>query len=115
MPTIAKTILVMLLLILLCALAVENVSASMLRKESAAQRPVIQATPAHPDVMRIMSVLEQKIGHDRLPEQAREKLENMPEQDLRLVASLCDRIAAAHDRAGTDIALFLAAVLIILS
>ncbi len=115
MPTIAKTVLIMLLLILLCALAIESISASTLRLAGLDQRPMMQATPAHPDVGKIVNVLEQKIGRDRLPEQAREKLENMPEQDLRLVASLCDRIAAAHDRAGTDIALFLAAVLIILS
>jgi hypothetical protein len=69
----------------------------------------------HYDVDGIIRVLEQRIGSHRLPEEAKEKLERMPEKDLRLVALLCERLETANNRAGTDIALLLAAVLIVLS
>ncbi len=118
MPSVIKTVFIMLLIILLCALAVEGVSAARLPVDvsiPSAHAPAVRATRNHVDVARIVGVLEGRIGSHRLPEQAKEKLGRMPEQDLRLVASLCDRLAASHDRAGTDLALLLAAVLIVLS
>ncbi len=118
MLTAAKAILTGVLVVLLFAMAVEGVPASMHRGIVAsmpAHRAVSQTVAERPNVERIINVLEQKMGSHRLPEQAREKLETMPDQDLRLVASLCDRLAVAHDRAGTDLALLVAAVLIILS
>ncbi len=117
MLTAAKTILTVLLVVLLFAMAVEGVPASLHRGVASipAHSAVSQAAAERPDVERIVSVLEQKMGSHRFPGQAREKLEAMPDQDLRLVASLCDRLAVAHDRAGTDLALLVAAVLIILS
>ncbi len=118
MPLVIKTVFIMLLIILSCTLFVEGVPAARLPlKEStpSAHAPVVEATRNNVDVARIVSILEGRIGSHRLPEQAKEKLGRMPEKDLRLVASLCNRLAYAHDRAGTDIALLLAAVLIVLS
>ncbi len=104
-------------IILSCAMVAEEVSAARLPMvlNPAAHAPAVEATRNQVEVARIVSVLEERIGSHRLPEQAKEKLGRMTKQDLRLVASLCDRLAASHDRAGTDIALLLAAVLIVLS
>ncbi len=117
MPSVIKTVFFLLLIILSFAPVVEGVSAARLPMVSSpsAHTPAAEATRNQVDVARIVSVLEGRIGSHRLPEQAKEKLGHMPKQDLRLVASLCDRLAASHDRAGTDIALLLAAVLIVLS
>ncbi len=108
----------MLLIILSCALVAEGVSPARLPVEvsiPSAHAPAVEATRNNVDVARIVRILEGRIGSHRLPEQAKEKLGRMPEKDLRLVASLCNRLAAAHDRGGTDLALLLAAVLIVLS
>jgi hypothetical protein len=67
------------------------------------------------DVKRIISVLEQRIGSHRLPVQAKDKLAVIPQKDLRLISALCDRIEATDGRAGTDLAVLLAAALIVLS
>ncbi len=115
MPQVIKAVLVMLGLILLCVIVVDNAAAAGLPAETSSHVPVIQATRNQSEVARIVSVLERRIGSHRLPMQAKEKLDRMPEKDIQLVASLCDRMAAAHDRAGTDLALLLATVLIVLS
>ncbi len=115
MPQVIKSVLVMLFIILSCATVVDKVSAAGLPPETPSHDSAIRAIRNQPDVSRIVSVLERRIGSHRLPDQAREKLDRMPKKDIRLVASLCDRMAAAHDRAGTDLALLLAAVLIVLS
>ncbi len=118
MPTVRKTIVVLLLIILSYALTIESVPADMLPGTVMVlpvHVPTVRATAERPDVAKIISVLERGMGSRRLPKQAKEKLERMPEKDLRLVASLCDWIAAVPNRAGTDFALLLAAVLIVLS
>ncbi len=118
MLNICKAALIVLLIVLLCAVVVEGVYASMLPGEVmpvTTHAPMIQAARDQSDVARIVRVLKRRIGSHRLPEQAKEKLDRMSEKDLRLVASLCDRLAAAHDSAGTDLALLLAAALIVLS
>jgi len=118
MRNIVKTLLILLLIILSCALVIEGVSAAVLpaaAKPLPAHVPAIQTTRVHYDVNGIIHVLEQRIGSHRLPEQAKEKLERMPEKDLRLVALLCERLATANNGTGTDLALLLATVLIVLS
>jgi hypothetical protein len=119
MQKVVKTVLVLLLIILSCALVIEGVSAAALpakvRSLPAHVPNSILTTQVHYDVDGIIRVLEQRIGSHRLPEEAKEKLERMPEKDLRLVALLCERLETANNRAGTDIALLLAAVLIVLS
>jgi hypothetical protein len=118
MPQVIKTVFIILFIILSCAMVVEEVSAARLPaglSAPSAHALAIDATRNQVNVARIVSVLERRIGSHRLPEQAKEKLDRMSEKDIRLVASLCDRVAAAHDNAGTDLALLLAAVLIVLS
>ncbi len=120
MPKVINTVLVPLLTVLLCAVAFNGVSAAPPPKG-------MMLMPAHTqnirkfeerngnDRARIISVLEKGVGSHRLPEQAREKLATMHEGELRLVAALCDRIESANDGGGADLALLLAAALIVLS
>lgn len=118
MQNVVKTVLVLVLIILSCALVIEGVSAAALPakvRPLPAHVPTILTTRVHYDVDGIIRVLEQRIGSRRLPEGAKEKLERMPEKDLRLVALLCERLETANNRTSTDLALLLAAVLIVLS
>jgi hypothetical protein len=118
MRNIVKTVMVLLLIILSCALVREGVSAAVLPakvRPLPAHVPTIPTTRVHYDVDGIIRVLERRIGSRRLPEEAKEKLERMPEKDLRLVALLCERLATANAGAGADLAFLLAAVLLVLS
>ncbi|MGE5174493.1 MAG: hypothetical protein ACM3MD_11775 [Betaproteobacteria bacterium] len=120
MPKVVNKVLVLLPVILLCVVVFEGTSEASLQEG-------IKPRPAHTqkfsrersDRAKIISILESRIGSHRLPEQAKEKLATMHDEELRLVAALCDRIGTANDqandRASTDIALLLAAVLIVLS
>ncbi len=118
MQNVIKTVLVLLLIILSCAWVIDDVSAASLPakvRPLPSHVPTILTTRVHYDVDGIIRVLERRIGSHRLPEEAKEKLERMPEKDLRLVALLCERLETANNRGGTDLALLLATVLIVLS
>lgn len=121
MSKVIKRVFVLLLSLALCAVVLEGTSAAMptqglkLMPEHAQNVPDVRLSQERSDRARIISVLESRIGNHRLPEHAREKLAAMHEGELRLVATLCDRIATANDRAGTDLALLLATALIVLS
>ena len=67
------------------------------------------------DVSLMISILESRIGSNRIPAHAREKLAAMDEKEFQLVKALCGRISRSGDSPGTDLALLLAAALIVLS
>jgi hypothetical protein len=106
----------LLVVILLSAMVGEGVLAAAL---PVGMRPApaqtIRSLGESNDIRRIISVLEHKIGSQRLPVQAKDKIAVMSQKDLRLITALCDRIEATDDRAGTDLAVLLAAALIVLS
>jgi hypothetical protein len=64
---------------------------------------------------KIIEVLESRIRRSHLSEKAVQKLNAMNDEEIRLVASLCDRISRAGDTAGADVALLLVTALIVLS
>ncbi len=74
-----------------------------------------QAVSGKNELTRILSVLEAKEGDPRVLKKAIEKIRGLNERQLRLLSSLCDRIAAAEGTAGADIAFSLIAALIVLS
>ncbi len=118
MSKVIKKVLVLLLIILPCTVVFEGTSAASPSggmKLMPEHTQNIRLSQERSDRAKIISVLESRIGNHRLPEQAREKLATMHEGELRLVATLCDRIATTNDRAGTDLALLLATALIVLS
>lgn len=120
MPKAVKKALVLLPVILLCVLVFAGISAASREAMKPGSAQALNKKYAHvlqdcSDRGRVICLLESKIGSHRLPEQAKEKLAIMPEEEFRLIAALCDRIEAANGRAGTDLALLLAAALIVLS
>jgi hypothetical protein len=74
------------------------------------------SAPQSPDMIKILAALETKVqGRHRLLEKAEEKLAGLSGKDLKLIASLCDRIPVDGRSAESDIAFLLATALIILS
>ncbi len=67
------------------------------------------------NVLKILSVLENKIEDQKLLEKAKEKLLTLSERQTRLMASLSERIAQEGDTTGGDIAFLLITALITLS
>jgi hypothetical protein len=80
------------------------------------QGPTVLREGAHErDLSLTIYVLESRIGSHRIPVQTKEKLAAMDEKEFRLVEALCGRIARSGDSSGSDLALLLAAALIVLS
>lgn len=67
------------------------------------------------DLAKILSILESKMGGERLPEKARRKLLELDDAQIKLIASLAERIATAGQTPGADIAFLLIAALLVLS
>lgn len=112
-----KILLSGLLIILLSTSAFEGVSLAL--PHAAAhhyQGPFAPPKVANErDLWRVINILESRIGSRRIPDQAKDKLAAMNEKEFRLVEALCDRIARSGDSPGSDLALLLAAALIVLS
>jgi hypothetical protein len=68
-----------------------------------------------PDVLKVLTVLERRIGDRRLIEEARYKLAGMSEKRLRLAVSLSERVADHGSPAETHIAFLLLTTLIVFS
>ncbi len=73
------------------------------------------ATYRETDVIKILSVLEKKIGDQKSLEKAKEKLFALRDSQFYLIASLSEQIAREGDKPGVDIAFLLITALIILS
>lgn len=67
------------------------------------------------DLGTILSVLEWKMGSDPLPGKVREKLSTLSDGQIRLIASLSERMAVGGQTASADVAFLLVAALIVLS
>ena len=78
--------------------------------------PMRNVTPSKErDLNMIVSVLESRVRNHQLPEKIRNKLAAMSDEEIRLLTSLCNRVSQAGEKAGSDLALMLAAALIVLS
>ena len=67
------------------------------------------------DMLKIISVLEKKVGDRRLLEKAKEKLSTLREPQFHLMSSLSEQMLRDWDRPGVDIAFLLLTALIIFS
>jgi hypothetical protein len=67
------------------------------------------------EALKILSVLEERTGDQRLLERAWEKLLTLSDKEIRLIGSLCERISSDGQTAGGDIAFLLVTALIVLS
>jgi len=79
------------------------------------QIPTIRAVNRKADLSKILSVLEIKMGAHTLPGKVKDKLSTLTDGQIRLIASLSDRIADEGHTPSADIAFLLIAALIILS
>jgi hypothetical protein len=77
--------------------------------------PVNRAANRQATLDRILSALEVKMGGESVPGKVRDKLLTLSDGQIRLIASLSDRIDAEDRTAGADIAFLLITALIILS
>jgi len=105
-----------LLFVVLCAADGNGLSAASMTEQPVAAPLLTQSgrmSPGRPDpgLEKIITVLEGRIRNHTLPEKARNKLAAMNGEELKLVASLCDRMSGA----GADVAFLLAAALIVLT
>jgi hypothetical protein len=66
------------------------------------------------DVSKILSVFENRIEDRQLLEKTRDKLLALDQRQLRLIASLSERVAKEGNTAGSDIAFLLMTALITL-
>lgn len=67
------------------------------------------------EMSKILSVLENRIGSQKMIEKAKDRLFTFSDAQTQLMASLADRIANKGNTAGGDIAFLLITALIILS
>ncbi len=67
------------------------------------------------DVMKIISVLEKKVGDHKLLEKAKGKLSTLREPQFSLISSLSEQMLKDWDGSGVDIAFLLLTALIIFS
>lgn len=79
------------------------------------QNPSTRVVARRADLGRILSVLEVKMGGHTLPAKVKDKLSTLTDGQIRLIASLSDRIADEGHTPSADIAFLLMAALIILS
>ena len=66
------------------------------------------------DVSKILSVFENRIEDQQLLERTKDKLLTLDQRQLRLIASLSERVANEGNTAGSDIAFLLMTALITL-
>ena len=67
------------------------------------------------DRRKILAVLEKKMGEEKISEKVRDKLFTLNEAPMRLLISLCDRIADDGRTTRGDIAYLLITVMVVLS
>jgi len=79
------------------------------------QNPSTRVVNRRADLGRILAVLELKMEGHTLPGKVKDKLSTLTDGQIRLIASLSDRIADEGHTPSADIAFLLIAALIILS
>ncbi len=103
-----------LIIIFFCASLVAHASpvhgAVDLRKRSTVREPA-----ANVEMVKILPVLEGKIGDRQLLEKSKEKIYAMDDREVRLIAALCEKISTERQGLSSDIAFLLVTALIVLS
>jgi hypothetical protein len=105
-------------IILLCQLAMSF----LLPSAAVSAIPVTRSAIAAPgvslnnkNISKILPVLENRVVDLRLRRKTIDKLATLSDEKIRLISSLCEKIAQNSSSAGSDIAFSLVSILIILS
>ena len=67
------------------------------------------------EIAEILSVLENRLGSPIVTEKVKDKVLKLSDKQIRLIASLAERIADDGQAAGAEIGLFVITILIIVS
>ena len=104
-------------IILLCQLAMSfwlpSAAVSAVPGTSSIAAPVVSLN--NKNISKILPVLENRVGDLRLRRKTIDKLATLSDEKIRLISSLCEKIAQNSSSAGSDIAFSLVSILIILS
>ncbi len=79
------------------------------------KRPVTREPALEVEMLKILPVLEGKIGSRELLEKSKEKIYAMDNREVRLIAALCEKISDNRQGFSSDIAFLLVTALIVLS
>jgi len=80
------------------------------QRQSTVRKPALNV-----EILKILPVLEGKIGNGKLLEKSKEKILSMNGRELHLVAALCEKISDEGQTVSSDIAFLLVSALIVLS
>ena len=83
--------------------------------ETALRQSIIRQPALKVEMLKILPVLEEKIGDRNLLEKSKEKIFAMNSRELHLVAALCEKISDEGQTVSSDIAFLLVTALIVLS
>jgi len=104
-------------IILLCQLAISflmpSAAVSAIPVTSAIEAPGVSLN--NKNISKILPVLENRVGDPILRRKTIDKLATLSDEKIRLISSLCEKIAQNSSAAGSDIAFSLVSILIILS
>jgi hypothetical protein len=82
--------------------------------KNASDAPAPYELGSSEDVTKILSVFENRIEDQQLLERTKDKLLTLDQRQIRLIASLSDRVAKEGNTTGSDIAFLLMTALITL-
>ena len=82
---------------------------------TALRQTIVREPALNVDMLKILPVLEDKIGNRKLLEKSKEKIFAMNSRELHLVAALCEKISDDRQTVSSDIAFMLVTALIVLS
>jgi len=83
--------------------------------ETAQKQSITRGPALNLEMLKILPVLEEKIGDKNLLKKSKEKILAMDSRELRLVAALCEKISEEKQTVSSDIAFLLVTALIVLS
>jgi hypothetical protein len=83
--------------------------------ETAQKQSITRGQALNLEMLKILPVLEEKIGDKNLLKKSKEKILAMDSRELRLVAALCEKISEEKQTVSSDIAFLLVTALIVLS
>jgi len=83
--------------------------------ETAQGQLTIREPALNVEMLKILPVLEEKIGDKNLLKKSKEKIIAMDSRELHLVAALCEKISDERQTVSSDIAFLLVSALIVLS
>lgn len=103
------------LLIFSIVLASESFASGLSGPAASVSLRAEQAVYHHTELRKVLSVVEHRTKNEKVREKMRDKLSAMSDRQLRLAASLCERIAHDDNSARSEIAFSIVTALIVLS